>query len=584
MYKLKNKSLILSFFIIVLGIIIASASLIAPFSIFSLHIPLPVHLIGVLAAFLILNSFLYPKASTTQIVIYSIFNLVIYTVILTASIFGVKLTHLKTLSIENNLLSSINPLITAIGLIASFFALRVSLFYETIKTTAPLPQKVTPSVDATEPKPQKPEIKQELTKNKHEISDSIKPEQPISKPQPQVIVNQPEVIIIKQEIKEPIQEPAPIIKEQVASIPENNDVDEYLQENNLNNSELEALPDIFFDADEAPLEEKTQPESDNGAEAGSNPQPRFNYEVIEFVDYDSETDSKNLPQNIRLVEGIKNKNTEIGGTISSIAKLLVNQRDIENIIQINDIMQQIGCSTGNSQIVTLDRGIKIYEGFNKIKVDYTSVKDIALIDQSGFIIASIIESIRNEQTTCAIAAGTFLIIQNYVNQLSRETEKIFFETDDSNIALIKINIANSDSGKILYYSCSKDLKLVEYNELSNILDNNEIVETDFDLLKDYQEIKTAVIKQDIGSIIKISGEDDIKKIAAIGSTIFENSKVIISNINPAKLNKINIFTPSKILTLKKFNAGKTAILISDMDGQIKLTADTTLFEHLIATE
>ena len=102
-------------------------------------------------------------------------------------------------------------------------------------------------------------------------------------------------------------------------------------------------------------------------------------------------------------------------------------------------MQQIGCDTGNTKVISMGKGIEIYEAFNKLKVDYPAIKDLAVVEQNGFIIASYFETKRKEHTCCALAAGIFLIIDNYLKQVEAVPQRIFFNLEGQTISIHQID-------------------------------------------------------------------------------------------------------------------------------------------------
>ncbi|MDD3014851.1 MAG: hypothetical protein PHC34_14205, partial [Candidatus Gastranaerophilales bacterium] len=329
--------------------------------------------------------------------------------------------------------------------------------------------------------------------------------------------------------------------------------------NNQNSSSnnLETLPDIK-------LEETSI--SNNNDELKQDISCKYNESIF---------DDNDIPDNIRLSDNQRINKTESKGMISSIGKLLINNRDIENIIETNELMQQIGCSSDDIDIVTMTSGIKIYEKFNRIMVEYTQIKDLTLSNKAGFTIASIIKDSRRSETIGAIASGAFLVLKNYLERLEIcNLQKVFFEADDAVYSLFKID------DFILFFISEENFEPINYTLVKEILAQNNISNQDLSVIKNIKGIIESAITDKEGMLIGSINSENPKKLASLSSAIFENLKVFITNIQPAKLNKIVVFADDKVLTIRKYN-DKIAGLITSSDGPVKLSDQITEIEELM---
>ena len=281
-----------------------------------------------------------------------------------------------------------------------------------------------------------------------------------------------------------------------------------------------------------------------------------------------------IPVNIRLSDTAKPKKEINNGTISSISKLLVNQRDIENIIQVNELMQNIGCDTAGTHIISMRTGSKIYAQLNKIMVDYKDeINSLILLNKAGFILASTLPDKQKEQNIGAIAVVAFLVLQNYLNKINIYPTKIFFETDEVFNVIFEIN------DKIQFFNCAKEFNPIDF--VNEIFHQNDFVYEIVDQkLENIKDLHNAVIADKNSKVIEFINCEDPDSLASLACAIFENLKVFVMNIQPAKLNRITVFSNDKILLINKDN-DNIGVFCFENNGQIKLSEQIIEIESIL---
>jgi len=532
MPELRVKSIIGALAALVLGeaLCIGTAFIVAT----RIAISIPLLIVSILFGYLVINMLIYPKAKVFQLLKLSISSLTFFLTITAISYIIFFLLNLQKIEINSNLDISANPLYFAISFIFGILSSIILIKLEIIKKSVPINQiNSMPTIVQEVPQeeePVKPQYLVEETENstisKKEVTAEI-----YQKPQ----TYKDTTYLNKTEIKEKI---------------ETQKNQEFLT------SELESLPDIK-------IEEEINPDKNNLSLSSSSL-----YDERIF-------DNNDIPDNIRLSNNQKIHKTESKGIISSIGKLLINNRDIENIIETNELMQQIGCSSEDIDIVTMTSGIKIYEKFNKIMVEYTQVKDLTLSNDAGFTIASIINDGRRSETVGAIASGAFLVLKNYLARLEiYNLQKAFFEGEDIIYSLFKVD------NFILFFISEKSFDPINYTLVKDVLDQNTISNQDLSIIKNIKGVIESAITDEEGMLIGSINSENPKKLASLSSAIFENLKVFITNIQPTKLYKITVFTNDKVLTIRKYN-DKIAGFVTSPEGPVKLSDQIIEIEKLM---
>jgi len=272
-----------------------------------------------------------------------------------------------------------------------------------------------------------------------------------------------------------------------------------------------------------------------------------------------------IPTDIRLIETSISKDNQSKGKIASIGKLLVNNRDIEGVIESGAANSE-GNIEGKTNIVSSVSGEHIYEKFNKLKQEFEHIREIALIDKGGFILASNYEDKMKIHITGALIAGAYHTLQNYLAQISfKHPQKIFFETENSNNFIMKTN------DEFLFSIWDKEFKHVDYTVLEGFIEGEAISEADLTPLIELNQIKNFAASDGTGRLVKsIDNTENSEKLAIISSALFENLKVFLLNIQLLKLSRITIFNDEEVITIQKFN-DEIATFITPVDGLVKIS-------------
>ncbi len=554
----------------------------------TITLALPMLLIGGITFYLIINLIIYAKASTNFVLLLSVVNLLLFLILLFVPY---AIVAKGSFIIDSNLVLNINYIAATLAYLFSAAISQISIDKK-IQTEANIQE-----IISSEPESKEETETIEDTPSTQAINPTIEPEEKVA---PQ-IHTQNEVIevnkINKNTNDEPDEEPTAesiygTVEEETpktASMPNN----EFLEETIDSESKVAEPEGLFEKVSLAPLEELPDLKLDeNKTNQSFEPQQQptpppqtsqsdSSVKVYEFEDYSDEDegdepDGLKISGNIRVVE-VNDEEEGPQGSIASIAKLLVNQRDVENVIQINEIMQQIGCDTGNTKVVSMNKGIEIYESFNKLKVDYPQIKDMAIVEQNGFIIASYFENKRKEQTCCALGSGIYLIVQNYLAQVGLNPQRIFFVFDDQTISINKLN------EQIFYLSFANDLNIINFNQSEIFMDKQNITESDYASLQQTDGLTRAILTSNNKTVVNIFNEENIKKYTSVSTAIYDNLRVFLMNILKGSLRHIILSCDKETLAISK-KEQQMLILGFAPDSTIKISNTLSEIEDLISKD
>lgn len=526
MYKIKLRGIALPALIAVLGFALSFAG--AYFSNYEIKIDLPLLLIGIATIYLLSNYFIYPKAAFGQVILiavsgFGLFGFMNFLYYLTSSLIGIK----KSVQLHN---MPINPVFIAISVISCILVLFWLIKLEEVKSVAPLLQ---PAEDTADIKMKAP-VPEEVSAIREE-----KIQEP--KVQEQKLHSEEHVLSKIKHVDEP-----------------------KLKIENINNEKTIDL----FSAKEAEI--KSEPAESLGF------LPNISFEEKSEVPKQEE-EIYFIPDNVRLVEKATPKKIEDISKISSIGKLLVNHKDIENIIEINELVKQAENDSDGSNIITKILGEKLKENLVKIQGEFPELNNSTISNKAGFTVASLIDDSSTQHTIGALASGAFMTLENYLVKINYETpSKIIFETTEDNHILVKID------NFIFYFNSSLEFEPVLTGELKELIKNESeegIIEA---YLKEIKGISDYLISNSNGKLEEVVIEEtkDPQALVSVSTAVFENLKVFISNINEAKLNKMIIFSGEKVLTIRK-SADKIITCLSSKDGPVQLSNKLLKIEELM---
>ncbi len=576
MYKLNKNKIKFSLFILILGL--AANYFICSFlAAHSLVLALPMLFIGGITFYLIVNLILYAKASTNFVLLLSVANLLLFLILLFIPYF----IYAKAFSVDASLIIEVNYIAATLAYSFSAGITKISIDSQAQteqniqKIISPesdtpennAPQAINPTVEMPEPTVPNEMAAASSSETRQEEVIEVNSSEPDNNIEHN---EEPSAESIYGSVDSEIEEEADVFLEDESS--------SLLGE--TPSASLDELPEIQLDENQIRQNEEVNypPSTPPKAAPSTSSDGVKVYEFEDYSDEDNEGEAEGLKisGNIRVVE-VQENEEEAQGSIASIAKLLVNQRDVENVIQINEIMQQIGCDTGNTKVVSMNKGIEIYESFNKLKVDYPQIKDMAIVEQNGFIIASYFENKRKEQTCCALGSGIYLIVQNYLAQLNLSPERIFFVFDDQTISINNLN------DQVFYMSFSNTLNILEFNQSEIFLNKQNITESDYTSLQQTDGINRAILTHSNKTVVSIYNEDNIKKYTSVSNAIYDNLRVFLMNILKGTLKHIILSCDNETLVISK-KEQQLLILGYAPDSTVKVSNKINEIENLISKD
>jgi len=532
MLELKFRNMPYVLFTVIAGILTAYG--LSFVSISQIDIPIPLLITGIFAISLIINLITYAKATTAQLIQLTIAVFFANTSIFAAVLYILQFLKHSPFSIDSNFIISANPLILASSLIFGHIAIincaKLEEHTENQKQTEQTNHKKMVSEseeDKAVPLSEGKEEKIIQTEIKKEVTDfRIFDKKPEPKTEEPAVLKYEELYPqAKTEQKPPVE-----AKQEEVFI------------------ELENLPSM--DLKQEFISEEKQEKKQNKLEKETSPEE-------EYFDF--------IPTDIRLVEAPVNKDKETKGKIASIGKLLVNNRDIEGVIES---AAERG-NEGKTDIFSSNSGEEIYEKFSKLKQEFASIKELALINKGGFTLANNFEDEKTANIAGALIAGIYHTLQNYISQISfKEPLKIFFETENCNSLIIKT------ADEFLFSNWDKDFKHIESDLPENFYESNIAPYIELGQIINFARFDEA------GSLIPAGTEiPNSNKLAAISSALFENIKVFLMNLNLSKLNQITVFSDEEILVIKKVD-NETISYTAPIDGLIKLSENFAKIDQL----
>ncbi len=507
MYELIFKNHLKTFFLLL--ITIAALSGISLVSFAYVEIPLPVYILGILTGFLALSFIIHSKATIGQTLQVSIAGILINSVSLAGVYLANSYLNLPEIILKPDFVLSLNPLLTGASFLFSIIVLCSAVKLEEIKKTEINPGEETINNKNREITEDKPLSKQDDLQDDTEVVKFNFTEKQKSEDQ-------------EENGKE---QKTPCTYEEL--YPQGS---KYLKvEDAEEEIDLEDIPQSDLKLTEKNLEKTEEETSCEYDKLSENP------ENMDFI-----------PTDIRLTETPAAKETESRGRIASIGKLLVNNRDIENLIETNETSENSAVND-RTNIISSISGEKIYNKFSNIKGKFKQIKEVALIDKGGFILANDFEDKQKAQMTGALVSGAYHTLHNYLAQISLSFPvRIFFETANTNSFIVKTR------DEVLFSTWDKEFKHVEYGPLSGLIEADDFSGIDIKPFSDLIKIDDFIIVDMEGNII--NSQDSAlnpQKFAAVSSAIFENLKVFLMNVQLLKLSKIVVFTPEKVMTIAK---------------------------------
>jgi predicted regulator of Ras-like GTPase activity (Roadblock/LC7/MglB family) len=210
-----------------------------------------------------------------------------------------------------------------------------------------------------------------------------------------------------------------------------------------------------------------------------------------------------------------------------------------------------------------------------LKKEFACIREVALIDKGGFVLANNFENKQRAQITGALIAGIYHTLQNYLAQISMGIPTgIFFETADSNSFILKTG------EQVLFSAWDKDFSHIEYGPLVEIIEKEDFSNLDLRPYADLMDIKAFTIADTDGTLVNAMGDRGAAQgFAAVTTAIFENLKVFLMNIQLLKLSKIVVFTPETVVTIIK-TGDKIISMLTEAENYPKISEELLKMEEI----
>ncbi|MDD3150687.1 MAG: hypothetical protein PHV68_07610 [Candidatus Gastranaerophilales bacterium] len=226
--------------------------------------------------------------------------------------------------------------------------------------------------------------------------------------------------------------------------------------------------------------------------------------------------NEDIPLNIRSIDFINSKKRDEKGQLASIGKLLINKRDLENVIEANALMQHIETSS-SVNLIPFGKS-EVYQNLaEKIKSN-PEINDFLIFDNGGFIkYSGRTEKYYQIQQVGAVFSNLFFIIKNYLSQIYEINNlELIFETSSEKLLLIE----------------NRDFYLISGNKNTSFVFYEHILENYFNDLS-----------------IRNPNNDVL-------NAVFDNTKAFLFHLGLEPIEKIIVFADDKQLLLKQYNNKK----------------------------
>lgn len=281
----------------------------------------------------------------------------------------------------------------------------------------------------------------------------------------------------------------------------------------------------------------------------------------------------------KLADKPTNKDAEVSGKITAIGKLLVDHRDIENIIETNALMQSVGADITSTKIISAVEGGKVNDKLASLK-EVEGIGASIVVNDAGFIQASTIDDLQKEQVLGAMASGTFIIISNSINKMGfKPARDVTIESSRGTLALSKMEdkIVSTfiDSGVDLY-------KLKELNDLLVVAaekDDKELV----DSLASINGVIGAILSDESGKMVASKIIDETKKPESIAEALpafYSNISVFLSNMSFGELRKAIVNSGNEVILFTSIGS-KILLLYANLNTALTSTDVRIQYETII---
>ena len=253
-----------------------------------------------------------------------------------------------------------------------------------------------------------------------------------------------------------------------------------------------------------------------------------------------------------LAETPTSKEHDSGGKITSIGKLLVDHRDIENIIETNALMQSVGSDITSTTIISAIAGGKTNEKLAALG-DLEGINATVIVNDAGFIQASTLNDLQKEQVIGAMASGTFGVISSTLSKMGFQPAiDITLKSDSQSLVLNKL------TNNIIAIFVDANSSVYDTKDITQLLSSTG--ETDnaklLDLISSINGVIGTIISDEKGNLLLSKLVDDSKKpeyIATMLPAFYSNLGVFIKNMDQGLMKEAIISTGNEIILFTKVN-------------------------------
>lgn len=254
----------------------------------------------------------------------------------------------------------------------------------------------------------------------------------------------------------------------------------------------------------------------------------------------------------RLAETPTSKEHESGGKITSIGKLLVDHRDIENIIETNALMQSVGSDITSTKIISAIAGGKTNEKLAALG-DLEGINATVIVNDAGFIQASTLNDLQKEQVIGAMASGTFGVISSTLSKMGFQPAiDITLKSDAQSLVLNKL------TNNIIAIFVDANSSVYDTEDITQLLSSTGEMENAklLELISSINGVIGTIISDEKGNLLLSKLVDDSKNpeyIATMLPAFYSNLGVFIKNMDQGLMMEAIISTGNEIILFTKVN-------------------------------
>lgn len=245
-------------------------------------------------------------------------------------------------------------------------------------------------------------------------------------------------------------------------------------------------------------------------------------------------------------------NEENLGRLNKIDSILLNKRDMENIIETNALLQHLGHSSDGLKLLSKAQGESIQNILKKVQVDQ-NMESAIVTNNSGHILSSFANNNSKINTIATVSNFAFKTAESFYGQIySEKLEYLTLVFESKSIDIIDFN------NIYLTTLATKDFSIIENSHLFNILKALDLINLNLEdpFLVNYEN---SIITNQDGEIFSNNKNKDIELISKTLVAMIENLKEFFVPVLNQKLKSIRLYSKEKMIVLQKQN-DRTIIL------------------------